>query len=187
MTPVSVSPAKRWGDYLRYSYLQLNHAYGLHSPKKGKLKRINSQLVYLSLIDDLLERPINHLKPCAVRFKDVKNYLVIENRQEDRLVLDILNCSWVQLCRVEQEDESTTNENLEIIKTFGPNRCLGDAFIRNVDIKNRLFYIITPESSQTIKQVNCFVKPNSLTVPKEVFIPQLVYSKVDPLYIDVKF
>lgn len=192
LTAKNIAATKGWLDFdsdrlkLRYSYLQLNHEYGLHSPKKGKLNRINSQLVYLSLIDDLLERPITHLKPRAVRFEDVKIYLAIENRPEDRLVLDILSCSWVQLCRIE-EDDSSSSKNLTILKQFGPNRCLGNAFIRNVDIKNRLFYIITPESSQTIQQVNCFVKPNSLTVPKEIFIPQLVYSKVEPLYIDVKF
>ena len=195
LTAKNMVSMKGWLEFdsdrlrLRYSYLQLNSEYGLHNPKKSKLNRINAQLVYLSLIDDLLERPINHLRPRAVKFSSVKIYLAIENRPEDRLVLDILSCSWVQLCRLEDEtsEQSSSNEHLQIIKTFGPNRCLGNAFIRNVDLKNRLFYIVTPESSHTIEQVNCFVKPNSLTVPKEVYIPQLIYSKVDPLYIDVKF
>ena len=181
---------------LKYNYLQLQNTYGQlnHFKKNSKSKRINSQLVYLSLIDNLLERPLNHLEPYAIKFKDIKIYLAIENRPEERLILDILNCSWIQLCKLEvnnddNENDKTTNDNFEIIKTFSANQCLGNAFIRNIDLKNRLFYILTPECLNTIRQVNCFVKSNSINVPKEIFIQQLAgcHSSIEPQYIDVKF
>ena len=192
---------KGWLDFdldrlkLNYQYLQLNHDYILKS-KNNKLKRIQSQLIYLSSIDNLLEKPLNHLEPFSIKFKDVKIYLSIENQPEERLILDILNCSWIQLCKLEEQEQEEQNDqsindnkidNFKLIKQFGSNECLGNAFIRNIDIRNKLFYILTPESLNTIKKVNCFVKPNSIAVPKEIFIPQFVYSNVKPMYIDVKF
>lgn len=194
LTAKNVLTTKGWLQFdtdrlrLKYNYLKLTNQYGLFNPKNSKLKRINSQLVYLSLIDSLIERPLSHLQPYTIKFEDVKIHLAIENQPEQRLLLDILNCSWIQLCRIEEQQiNSTSTDHFEIIKIFGPNQCLGNAFIRNIDAKNRLFYIITPENLNTIKQVNCFVKPSSINAPKEVFISQLVHSKVQPLYIDVNF
>lgn len=178
---------------LSYKYLQLSREYNVNFYiKHSKMKRIDSQLVYLSCIDNLMERPLNYLEPFVIKFKDVKIHLAIENQPEDHLVLDILNCSWIQLCKLEESENSNSESNkqannFELIKRFGPNECLGNGFIRNIDIKNGLFYILTPESASTIRKVNCLVKPNSINAPKEIFIPQLVYSKVQPMYIDVKF
>lgn len=189
----NVFKTKGWLEFdldllrLRYAYLTLTNQYGVFSTRNSKMKRINAQLVYLSLIDCLLERPLNYLQPHVIRFKDVSVHLAVENQPEERLILDILNCSWIQLCRIDEERCNMNANGFKIIKTFGPNQCLGNAFIRNIDLKNKLFYLLTPERQTTIKQVNCLVKPNSINVPKEVFIPQLVYSSCEPQYIDVNF
>lgn len=114
-------------------------------------------------------------------WRNVYIYIPREYPLSPNLVPDILNCAWIQLCYIENEDLNYNpvldpSTNLKIINYLGSNNCLGSAIIRNIDVQNQCFYIITPENQAIVEKVNCLVKPQGISIPDEILISQELYS-----------
>ena len=90
-----------------------------------------------------------------------------------QLAFDILNCSWIQMCKIQPEDNNdnfdTTND-LKVLKSLRKNKCFGCGILRNIDYINKCFYILAPEHQQVIDEVNCLVCPNGVNIPDELLL-----------------
>ncbi|RWS11286.1 Polynucleotide 5' [Dinothrombium tinctorium] len=168
-------------DELSYSYLNLTinaRKVVKLSSRSSRQSRNFSQLAYMSLCKDAIYKPLHGVTPYMFKLKDVFLHVVCDCPVDKYLVLDILNCSWVQLCKVcedvQDEDEPKVLINLE------ENMCLGFGIVRSIDLTERCIYVITPEAKDRMAQVNCIVKPSGTFIPKEIMFKQQSYNKDIP-------
>ncbi len=95
-------------------------------------------------------------------------------------MIDILNLSWVQMCKIDEKQINSSNfkENdcIRVIDSLFENECFGCAIIRGIDIENKCFYLLSPECNETISSINCLVRPSGIPIPQEVVFEQLKYS-----------
>ena len=93
------------------------------------------------------------------------------------LYLDVLNCSWIQLCRIDEQNlKFSKYRDLKIVNSIEGNVCLGSAVIRGIDFKNKCFYILSPESQEVLESVNCMVRPIGVHIPENMVLEQLSHS-----------
>ena len=174
---------------LQYEYVQLHNEFHLNL-KKTFQTRLDCQIAYMSNIKQLLYQPLSSLTPHRLDFDRIAFYVHNEFEVDRKLILDIMNCSWVQLCAVKdlvlssQKDAHTNppvwnaalEPNLNVLNELRENVCIGSGLVRNVNLEERCLYVISPESQERMATVNCVVKPGILTTPNELTLAMMEKS-----------
>jgi polynucleotide 5'-kinase involved in rRNA processing len=114
-----------------------------------------------------------------IKWSQVFVHIVSESYITKELILDILNCCWVQLCKIDENNVKVLSDNsigIRVIDVIDQNECYGCAIIRQIDFEEKCFYLITPETIETIEKINCIIRPHGVTIPSEILSEQFRYS-----------
>lgn len=60
------------------------------------------------------------------------------------------------------------NSPVKVLTRFDENVCIGSAIVRNIDLRKNRIFLLTPEDSEKLKQVNCIVRPRGFVVPHKI-------------------
>lgn len=177
LRPESVVTSDGWLDRLcdldlKYTYISLLNKFHLVQ-KKTFQARLNMQLGYMCNNKSLLYRPLSSLVPFRLPLADLSFYINNDCEIAPNLVLDIINCAWVQLCIIDRppliHDSIDSILNcFEVLNDLPVNECIGCGLVRNISIVDRRLYVISPEADERLARVNCLVKPGVLITPNEL-------------------
>ncbi|XP_054163901.1 polynucleotide 5'-hydroxyl-kinase NOL9-like [Oppia nitens] len=151
--------------------------------KKNQMTRDLQQLSYMAKMPDILYKPIYAMNPYKLLWSKVYVKIQLDSRFAPKLSLDVLNCSWIHLCRLDPKfiDKYYVEMGIKFIDSIDRNECFGSAIIRGIDFQNKCFYILSPESREILESVNCIVRPSGISIPDKIMLEQLNYSSTSKL------
>lgn len=154
-----------------------------------KTNRLLTQLSYMSQMTNISFEPIISMTPFKIYWSRVYLHIVGDTLIAPQHVMDVLNCSWVHLCTIDDREPHSLNiinfDGIQVMGSLNANKCVGCGLIRGINIEEKCLYLISPESIETIDSVNCIVRPNGISIPEIIVLDQLKYcssSKIPYIY-----
>ncbi|KAM4015376.1 polynucleotide 5'-hydroxyl-kinase NOL9 [Anomaloglossus baeobatrachus] len=110
--------------------------------------------------------PLNGLLPYEVPFNSVALRVIHTDVAPSHIMYSV-NASWVGLCHI--LDDIDRQDSGPVLLTQTPIcDCLGFGIIRGVNIKKKIYHILTPLPPETLRLVNCLLIGN-VSIPHSIF------------------
>ncbi|RWS24787.1 polynucleotide 5'-hydroxyl-kinase NOL9-like protein [Leptotrombidium deliense] len=154
---------------LNYNYVKLELLKG-REPKSSRdavMNRVNAQLAYLSLCEEIRFKEFSDLQAHQYKLSEVFIHVVYECPVDKLLSVEIIKNSWVHLCRVCDEIPKD-NEDIHILSELNENMCLGSGIVRNLNVDEGYIEVLSCESTEKLDLVNCIIKPMGIFVPEQL-------------------